>query len=43
MLAAYFANPERFIQGPPRPRILQRAVYTNRPVADLAVTELAQH
>lgn len=38
MLAAYQANPDRFIQGPPKPRVLQRAVYINRPVADLAVT-----
>ena len=38
MLAAYEANPERFIKGPPRPRILQRAVYINRPVAELVVT-----
>lgn len=38
MLAAYQANPERFIQGPPKPRVLQRAVYINRPAPDLAVT-----
>lgn len=38
MMAAYQANPERFISGPPRPRILQRAVYINRPEEDLAVT-----
>lgn len=38
MLAAYQANPGRFIQGPPRPRILQRAVYINRPDPDLVVT-----
>lgn len=38
MLAAYQANPERFIKGPPRPRVLQRAVYINRPAAELAVT-----
>lgn len=43
MLAAYKANPERFIQGPPRPRVLQRAVYINRPAADLAVTQTARH
>ena len=38
MLAAYQENPERFIKGPPRPRVLQRAVYINRPAAELAVT-----
>lgn len=30
-LEAYQANPERFIQGPPKPRQLDRAVYINPP------------
>ena len=38
LLKAYEANPDRFIQGPPKPRFLERAVYINRPDASLAPT-----
>jgi putative transposase len=31
LLEAYRTNPERFIQGPPKPRQLDRAVYINPP------------
>lgn len=38
LLQAYEANPDRFIQGPPKPRSLERAVYINRPDASLVPT-----
>lgn len=43
LLEAYQANPTRFIQGPPKPRFLERAVYINRPGASPVPTEQLRH
>lgn len=40
LLQAYSAHPERFVQGPPQPTQLRRAVYINPPTKKEAATEI---